>query len=77
MTIDMKEIRGFAGKEGRPKNVGIYVHVPFCLSKCHYCDFCSVTGADEAKKDAYVSRICSEIGDFADKIKQTGELPQA
>jgi len=77
MTTDMKEIRGFVGKEGRPKNVGIYVHVPFCLSKCHYCDFCSVTGADEAKKDAYVSRICSEIGDFADKIKQTGELPQA
>lgn len=62
---------------GRSKNVGIYIHVPFCLSKCHYCDFCSVTGADDAKKDAYVSRICSEIRDFADKIKQTGELPQA
>lgn len=62
---------------GRSKNVGIYIHVPFCLSKCHYCDFCSVTGADDAKKDAYVSRICSEIKDFADKIKQTGELPQA
>lgn len=23
---------------------GIYVHVPFCLTKCHYCDFYSVTG---------------------------------
>ena len=77
MTIDMNDIRGFVGKEGRPKNVGIYVHVPFCLSKCHYCDFCSVTGADGSKKDAYVSRICDEIREFADRIKQTGELPQA
>ena len=77
MTIDMNENGGFVGKDGRPKNVGIYVHVPFCLSKCHYCDFCSVTGADEAKKAAYVSRICSEIGEYAEKIKQSGALPQA
>ena len=77
MTTDMNRIRGFVGKDGRPKTVGIYVHMPFCLSKCHYCDFCSVTGADEGKKDLYVSRICAEIGELADKIKQTGELPQA
>lgn len=24
---------------------GLYVHVPFCVSKCHYCDFFSRTGA--------------------------------
>ena len=75
----MKDFRGFVGKEGqgRPKTVGIYVHVPFCLSKCHYCDFCSVTRADDEKKDAYVSRLCSEIEDFAEKIRQTGGIPKA
>ncbi len=40
---------------------GIYVHVPFCLSKCHYCDFCSRTRADEETKDLYVKRLCEEI----------------
>jgi oxygen-independent coproporphyrinogen-3 oxidase len=25
------------------KNPGLYIHIPFCLSKCHYCDFYSLT----------------------------------
>ena len=28
------------------KPLGIYVHVPFCRSKCMYCDFYSVTEKD-------------------------------
>ncbi|MBQ8409311.1 MAG: radical SAM family heme chaperone HemW [Clostridia bacterium] len=59
------------------KNVGIYIHVPFCLSKCHYCDFCSVLHADEAKKERYVARLCEEIRLFADKIGESGEIPIA
>ena len=56
-------------KKGR---VGIYVHVPFCLSKCHYCDFCSVR-ADGERRQAYVDALCREIGFIADKIRESGE----
>lgn len=31
--------------EHKKKPLGIYVHVPFCRSKCEYCDFYSVAGA--------------------------------
>ena len=59
------------------KNVGIYIHVPFCLSKCHYCDFCSVQRADEEKKEQYVKRLCEEISHSAERIGERSEIPAA
>ena len=59
------------------RNVGIYIHVPFCLSKCHYCDFCSVQRADEEKRELYVKRLCEEIELFSRKISEAGEMPIA
>lgn len=38
----------------------IYVHIPFCVKKCEYCDFLSAPG-DEEKKEAYVQALCMEI----------------
>lgn len=50
------------------KSVGIYIHVPFCRSKCYYCDFCSKTCADEETKSIYVKRLCEEISDISKRI---------
>ena len=50
------------------KKVGIYVHVPFCKSKCYYCDFCSKTRADEETKSLYVKRLCEEISEISKLI---------
>ena len=41
------------------ESVGIYVHVPFCLKKCRYCDFYSVTSTDLIKD--YVTGLIKEI----------------
>ena len=50
------------------KKVGIYIHVPFCRSKCYYCDFCSRTRADDETKALYVKRLCEEIEEVAKRI---------
>ena len=42
------------------KTVGIYVHIPFCLRKCFYCDFCS-TVSDASTHEAYIKVLCEEI----------------
>lgn len=42
------------------KEIGIYVHIPFCKSKCYYCDFASFADKDELI-DRYVKAVKSEI----------------
>lgn len=40
---------------------GVYVHTPFCLQKCLYCDFPSYAGFPEAVRQQYVDALCREI----------------
>ena len=47
--------------------LGIYIHVPFCRSKCQYCDFYSLTTKDDKLLDGYITTICKHI-------KEAGEL---
>ena len=41
----------------------LYIHIPFCFSKCKYCDFFSVTELSKENRipDAYISALCNEI----------------
>ena len=41
--------------------LGIYVHVPFCRSKCQYCDFYSLTTKDDKLLDGYLNATCAHI----------------
>ncbi len=40
--------------------VGLYIHVPFCQSRCIYCDFYSTTCGRE-QREAYVKALCREV----------------
>ena len=42
------------------KELGIYIHIPFCKKKCDYCDFISYSGK-ENYIDEYVEAIKNEI----------------
>lgn len=41
-------------------NYGLYIHIPFCLRKCGYCDFVSFAGNTDLHKD-YVLALIKEI----------------
>lgn len=42
---------------------GVYLHVPFCISKCPYCDFCSFPGSSGEDREHYVSALLREIAE--------------
>ena len=41
--------------------LGIYVHIPFCKSKCQYCDFYSLACKDDSLMDSYLDAVCAHI----------------
>lgn len=43
-------------------DLGIYIHIPFCKSKCSYCDFLSFVPKSEDEKNRYVDYLIKEIG---------------
>jgi oxygen-independent coproporphyrinogen-3 oxidase len=43
------------------KKLGLYLHIPFCRSKCLYCDFCSFPRQDEEKMAAYVDALYRDL----------------
>ena len=48
--------------------LSIYVHIPFCVRKCNYCDFLSAPSDEETRQD-YVDALCDEITHRAEKFK--------
>ena len=51
------------------KNIGIYVHIPFCKQKCKYCDFVSFK-CNENKYQDYFKCVVKEITDKAVEVKE-------
>jgi oxygen-independent coproporphyrinogen-3 oxidase len=47
---------------------GIYIHIPFCKTRCTYCDF--YTGTNEKQMDAFVDALCTEAGIRKDEISE-------
>ena len=46
---------------------GIYLHIPFCDTKCIYCDFYSIT--NHSRKDEFLSAISKEITSYSEKLR--------
>lgn len=49
-------------------SVGIYLHIPFCKSRCSYCDFATDVYRDSGAVERYVAAICSEIEKFVPPV---------
>lgn len=48
--------------------IGVYLHIPFCVRKCYYCDFVSYSDKFELQED-YIKKLIEEIEDNIDLLK--------
>ena len=45
------------------KELGIYIHIPFCVKKCIYCDFVSFDNQSE-NIEKYMKILCAELNKY-------------
>lgn len=51
----------------KSNKTGLYVHIPFCIKKCKYCDFCSFPDKTEKDRAPYIDALVREILSYKDK----------
>jgi oxygen-independent coproporphyrinogen-3 oxidase len=52
-----------------PSEIGIYIHIPFCETKCPYCDFNTYSGI-ESLIPSYVDALCEEVRRWAELLPE-------
>jgi oxygen-independent coproporphyrinogen-3 oxidase len=53
---------------------GVYIHTPFCLQKCLYCDFASYAGISKTVQEKYVQALCKELIWRGKNVKPTATI---
>ena len=51
------------------KSISIYIHIPFCVKKCQYCDFLSAP-ADSRAQEVYLRALKQEISEQAARYRE-------
>ena len=51
------------------KPLGLYVHIPFCRSKCDYCDFCSIVPNSNSVVEHYTDALILQMEDYSARLR--------
>ena len=51
------------------KDLGLYIHIPFCIKKCDYCDFLSWKSTEKERED-YVRALEKEIKSYREFARE-------
>ena len=52
------------------KSLGIYIHIPFCVRKCRYCDFLSGPAGVDVQKQ-YIEMLLTEMEQYREHLKNS------
>lgn len=52
------------------KNLGLYIHIPFCRKKCNYCDFFSITPDNKEALNEYINTLCNNLKLWKEQLQE-------
>ena len=61
-------------RDGKKPPFEIYVHIPFCVKKCRYCDFLSFPAGEDLQAQ-YMEALRTEIRAFAEQMHESSKEP--
>lgn len=68
-TKDKKEVDRLVIEQWEQvKEMGLYVHIPFCVRRCKFCEYCVFTGDDAKEEALYTKLLLQEINMFGDAL---------
>lgn len=50
------------------KEMGLYVHIPFCIRRCKFCEYAVFTGDDADQEELYLDLVLQEIKKYGDAL---------
>ncbi len=53
--------------------LGLYLHIPFCMSKCPYCDFYSLVGCGDDEKNRYLTTLTAMLYKWAETLNMPAD----
>lgn len=59
-----------------PRNISVYIHIPFCSQRCHFCGCNTVLSQSEGRIERYVNAVVAEIGMTAKYIDKKRLITQ-
>ncbi|MCI8489112.1 MAG: coproporphyrinogen III oxidase family protein [Lachnospiraceae bacterium] len=65
-NVDLRDYSGSLGGKGH----SLYLHIPFCESKCGYCNLFSVTGCNKRQTDSYLDAVLRQIRQYREILPE-------
>ncbi len=65
-----------ASNKQKPENISLYIHIPFCPVRCHFCGCNTIAGQNKSVVKRYIDAVKSEILNVAGHIDRNRKVTQ-